>query len=137
VLKALKLKSFKGFGTLISIICSFIIGALVIYVMGYSPVEAYRELFKGAFGGPFSFGTTLERFCPILLTGFGYAICIKARYFNLGMEGCLYMGAITAGGIGLITGLPMAIHIPLGLLSGALAGAIWVGSRDYCGFATM
>jgi simple sugar transport system permease protein len=123
----LKLKSFRSFGTLISVLSAFVIGALVILVMGYSPMEAYRELYKGAFMGPFSFGTTLERFSPILLAGFGYAICIKAKYFNLGMEGCLYMGAITAGGIGLIAGLPTAIHIPLGLICGALAGAVWGG----------
>jgi simple sugar transport system permease protein len=102
-----------------------------VFVLGYSPVEAFRELFRGAFVGPFSFGSTLEQYSPILLTGLGFAICIKARYFNLGMEGCLYMGAITAGGIGLITGLPMAIHIPLGLICGAMAGAIWGGIPGY------
>ena len=125
----LKLKSifFRIIKALIPTACAFVIGGLVVFILGYSPMEAFRELFNGAFVGPFSFGTTLERYSPILLTGLGFAICIKARYFNLGMEGCLYMGAITAGGIGLITGLPMIVHIPLGLLGGTLAGAIWGG----------
>ena len=127
MLKALKITSFRGFGTLVSVACAFIVGALIILVMGYDPAEAYRELFKGAFLGRFSFGTTLEKFSPILLTGFGYAVCIKVRYFNLGLEGCLYMGGIISCGIGLITGLPMIVHIPLGLICGALAGSIWAG----------
>jgi len=126
-MRAIKFKSLRKFATLISTVSAFLVGALVILVMGYNPIEAYLELFKGAFIGAFSFGTTLERYSPILLTGFGYAICIKAKYFNLGMEGCLYMGAIAAGGIGLITGLPMYVHIPLGIICGAIAGTIWGG----------
>ena len=125
MLKVLKANPIRTFGPLISTACAFIIGALVIYVMGYDPIEAYRELFRGAFVGSFSIGTTLERFSPILLTGLAYAICIQVRYFNLGIEGCLYMGAISAGGIGLITGLPMIVHIPMGLVCGALVGIIW------------
>lgn len=121
------LKSFRGLNPFISTVCAFAIGALVIFLLGYSPTVAFRELFRGAFVGPFSFGTTLELYGGILLTGFAFAICIQARYFNVGIEGCLYMGAIISGGVGLITGLPMAIHIPLGLICGALAGAVWAG----------
>ena len=118
-------KYIKNFGVFISVIAAFVVGAVIILIMGYSPVEAYTEMFKGAFVGKFSIGTTLEKFCPILLTGIGYAMCVQAKYFNLGMEGCLYMGAIIAGGIGLIPGLPAIVHIPLGLLGGTVVGAIW------------
>ncbi len=115
----------ESLGTILSVVLAFAVGGLMILLMGYDPVEAYIELFKGAFVGKFSIGTTLEKFSPILLTGIGYAVCVQTKYFNLGMEGCLYMGAVAAAGIGLIPGLPAVVHIPLGLLGGILAGTVW------------
>jgi len=46
--------------------------------------------------------------------------------FNIGVEGQLFVGAITSVFVGYsITGLPAIIHIPLALLAGALGGAAW------------
>ena len=40
-------------------------------IVGYHPLEAYIQLFKGAFVGKVNLGTTLQKFVPILLTGVG------------------------------------------------------------------
>ena len=46
--------------------------------------------------------------------------------FNMGTEGQLYMGAISATLVGIYCkGLPAIAHIPLCLLAGMVAGAIW------------
>lgn len=116
----------RAFGTATSVLIPLLLGAMIIFFLGYNPLEAYLELFKGAFIGRLSFGTTLEKFVPILLTGLAYCLTIKVGYFNLGVEGSLYMGALFAAAPGfMLTGLPPAIHIPICLITGIVAGALW------------
>lgn len=111
---------------LLSVAFSFLIGAIIIAFMGYSPLEVYAELFKGAFQGKFNFGGTLERFVPLLLTGLAFAVSSEVAVFNVGVEGELYLGAIFAAWAGFaIKGLPAFIHIPLCIIVGMVIGALW------------
>ncbi len=113
-------------GFLLAMLFPFAIGAIVMLALGYEPLDAYRELLKGAFVGNFNLGTTLEKFCPIFLTALAYCVTSKVRYFNMGVEGCFYLGALCSAGAGfLIRGLPWYIHIPVCFLCGVLAGALW------------
>ena len=72
-------------------------------VLGHSPLEAYAELFRGAFVGKFNLGGTLERFVPLLLTALAFAVSSKVAVFNVGVEGELYLGAIAAAWAGVWT----------------------------------
>lgn len=122
----MKLKSKLEPSFLLALLFPFVIGAALMLVLGYDPVEAYKELFKGAFVGNFNLGTTLEKFCPIFLTALAYCVTSKVKYFNMGVEGCFYLGALFSAGAGfLITGLPWYIHVPICFLCGTLAGALW------------
>ena len=47
-------------------------------------------------------------------------------YFNIGVEGQLFIGAAAATYVGYaVTGLPAYLHMPLAFLAGALGGAAW------------
>lgn len=117
---------------LIAVTAAFIIGTIVIAIMGYSPQVAYTEMIKGAFKGKYNFGGTLERFVPLMLSGLAFIIAAKVSFFNIGVEGQLYFGAITAAYVGyIISGIPSIIHIPLVLLSAAAAGGIWAFIPGY------
>lgn len=110
----------------LAIFIALVIGTLLMYFMGYNISEAYTALFNGAFKGRFNFGGTLERFVPLLLTGLAFAIAAKASIFNIGVEGQLYFGAITAAYFGFaIKGLPAVLHIPLVLILAGAAGGLW------------
>ncbi len=114
------------FNTVATIAVSLLFGAAVVAFMGHSPLEAYRELLKGAFWGRFNFGGTLERFVPLLLTALAFAVSSKVAVFNVGVEGELYLGAIAAAWVGVAAaGLPMVFHIPLCLVVAMIAGSLW------------
>ncbi len=94
--------------------------------MGYNPMQAYYELFKGAFVGKLSLGGTLERFVPLLLTSLAFAVSSKVAVFNVGVEGELYLGAIAAAWAGVaFKGLPMLLHISLCFAVAIASGALW------------
>ncbi len=50
----------------------------------------------------------------------------RAGLFNIGVEGQIFIGAVTGVWAGYaLTGLPAFIHIPVAMIFGALGGAIW------------
>jgi general nucleoside transport system permease protein len=62
----------------------------------------------------------------LLLTGLSVSVAFKAGMFNIGAQGQMIMGAISAAVIGAqVSVLPSALHVPLALLAAAGAGALW------------
>ena len=111
---------------LLSILIARLIGALVIMIDEGSPLEAYRALFRGAFGTQAAIQRTMEKATPLIFSGLAVAFAFKGGLFNIGAQGQLLFGAVTAGIVGyIVMGLPAIIHVPLSVLAGALAGALY------------
>lgn len=109
-----------------SVILAGLIGAIILWLSGADPLLAYTALFKGAFGSPEAIGRTLEKATPLILGGLAVAFAFKAGLFNIGGQGQLLLGAITAAAVGFgVKGLPFVIHMPLALLCGSLMGALY------------
>ncbi len=113
--------------SLVALALAFAIGALVILAIGKSPIEAYAALLSSSLGDGFAIGETLENATPLIFTGLTLALGFQARLFNLGAEGQLLMGALTAAWVGASFSAPAPIHVAAALLAGALAGALWSG----------
>lgn len=90
-------------------------------------VDAYSALAKGAFGSLDAWSETLVAATPLIFTGLSVAIGFRAGLFNIGGQGQLIIGAMGALIIGFSFNLPSILHIPLALIAGTLAGAIWGG----------
>lgn len=106
---------------------------------------AYAALFKGAFGDPakivnaFNLGDpeeirrainpffeSLVQSTPYIFAGLAVALGFRAGLFNIGAEGQIFVGAITAVAAGVfLKGLPAIIHVPVAMLAGALGGGLW------------
>ncbi|MCD8169979.1 ABC transporter permease [Enterocloster sp. OA13] len=111
---------------LLTLVLSMAVGAVFMMIVGYHPLEAYIQLFKGAFVGKVNLGTTLQKFVPILLTGVGFSIAAKVGCFNAGIEGELYLGAIAAAWAGhYLHGIPAPLHLVICFMTAAAAGALW------------
>ena len=109
---------------LLPLILALIIGTIIILCLGESPIVAFKALIEGAFKGKLKLGTTLESFTPLLLTTTAFIIAAKAGGFNVGVEGEVFLGGITAAYIGINwTFLPKPV-----LLIACFAGAIVVAA---------
>jgi len=110
----------------VAVLLALLIGAVLLLVSGANPIEAYSALFRGAFGSPIAIGRTLEKATPLIFSGLAVAFAFKAGMFNIGAQGQLLFGAITAAFLGFaLHGLPPIIHMPLALIGGALAGGAY------------
>ena len=118
--------------SLSAIVLALAVSAVLILLAGVNPITAYLALLDGAFGNLYSLGVTLTKTTPLILTGLSVAFAFRCNLLNIGAEGQLYAGALAAVLVGIyVRGLPSFLHIPLCLLSGFLAGAVWGGIAGY------
>ncbi|WP_153720378.1 ABC transporter permease [Sporosarcina cascadiensis] len=109
----------------ISIVLGLIVGAIVMWVSGYSPVTGYSALWNGIFGDSYAIGETIRQISPYILAGLAVAFAFRTGLFNIGVEGQLIVGWFAAAYVGMAFELPKIIHLPLALLAAAAAGAFW------------
>ncbi|MDO5088732.1 MAG: ABC transporter permease [Leptotrichiaceae bacterium] len=121
-----KIMNSKYMSAFLSLLVCTVLSGIIIALMGENPFAVYAQLFKSAFVGNFNLGTTIEKFVPLLLTGLAFIVSSRVGVFNVGVEGELYLGAITAAFVGYtFKGLPSPIHIILCIFSAMLVGSLW------------
>jgi general nucleoside transport system permease protein len=131
---------------LIAVICAFLVGGIVVLLIGDSPIETYRLLIGSAFSWPDGIGYTLFYATPLIFTGLAVAIAFRCGLLNIGAEGQLYVAAFAAAWVGIkfggvfiknpgtgeivnspIASLPGLILLPLCCIAAVAVGAIWGG----------
>ncbi|MEM9583592.1 MAG: ABC transporter permease [Pseudomonadota bacterium] len=100
------------------------LAAIPLLLAGANPITAYGEMIKGVFGSVFAISEMLTRATPLIFTGLAAALAFRAKLWNIGAEGQLYLGAMAAVAIGSgVLDLPGLALIPLIIILGAAAGA--------------
>ena len=61
---------------LLSILLAFVVGGIIMAVLGADPLMAIKYLFQGAFGSKANIGTTLAKATPLMFT----ALCACFAY---------------------------------------------------------
>ena len=117
--------------SLLSLVFSLAAGLLAIsfifIVFGVNPLYALAKIFSGSFGSIYGIKETITKAIPLILVGSGLAMAFRAKFWNIGAESQLLMGAIFGTWVGLNWGpyLPPAVIVPLMFLAGFIGGAFW------------
>src|ERR1044071_105606 len=126
---------------LIAVIAAFIVGGIVVWIIGDSPIQTYKLLIGSAFSWPDGIGYTLFNATPLIFTGLAVAVAFRCGLLNIGAEGQLYVAAFAAAWVGLKFGapdpgntfvaqwahLPAIVLLPMCCIAAIAAGAIWGG----------
>ena len=112
---------------LLAVLAALLVGALILWVQGVDPWEAYKAMLLGAFGSKNGLADTLVKSVPLMLVGLGIAIAFRGGVINIGAEGQLITGALFVTFLGVTFGekAPGAVGILLLLFAGALMGGLW------------
>jgi len=121
----------------------------VLSITWFTVRDAYIALFEGSFGQPKQiaeairnwrgtgetrplleafrpFSESLVIATPYIFAGLAVALGFRGGLFNIGAEGQLFLGGLASVYVGYsFTNLPWFVHLPLALLAGIAAGAIW------------
>ena len=114
-----------------AVLLALVIGALIMMATSVPPttvLQSFVAMADGALGSLNALSETLTAAIPLVLAGLGIGLAFRAGLFNIGAEGQMVVGGLaTAVASFSITGLPMAIHLPLALLIGLSVGALYAG----------
>lgn len=116
----------------VGILVAFTINGLLLAAIGADPIAAYGKILSSSLGSVSGIAQTLNRATPLLLGSTAVAFAMRAGYINLGVDGQIYAGAITATGVAfLLEGMPAVIVLPLVLLAGIGGGALLASIPAY------
>lgn len=110
----------------ILVFLAFVIVGVFLYLIHIDPFAAFKALIRGGFLTKGAIVQTILNATPLILTAFAFSLPYKANFWNIGGEGQLFLGGIASGWAGFaLEGLPSYIHLPVVLLIGFSAGALW------------
>jgi general nucleoside transport system permease protein len=115
--------------SLVAILIALIVGGVIIQAVGGDPIRSYVHIAEASFGNLGVLSDTLVKATPILLTSLACSVAFRMKLWNIGAEGQFIMGAFGASAIVLAPVLPAEtsrwIFIPVMMLAGMAAGAVW------------
>lgn len=112
--------------TLGAVISALLVTGIFILVMGHNPINVYGSMIEGSIGSRYRFQETVIKAVPLLITATGIAVAFKMKFWNIGAEGQILMGACGATFAALyFKELPSFILLPTMMLLGAICGGIW------------
>ena len=112
---------------LFSLAAGLVTISLIFMISGVNPFFAIYKIFAGSFGSWYGIKETVTKAIPLILIGGGLTIAFRAKFWNIGAESQLLMGAIFGTWVGLNWGphLPAPVIIPMLFIAGFLGGGIW------------
>ncbi len=83
-----------------------IVGALAftgvfIAAIGYNPMRVFSEMFFGAVGTKMRLEETINKAVPLVIASLGILVAFKMKFWNIGGEGQIMMGALGASFVAL------------------------------------
>ena len=108
-------------------VVAILLGMLIFAIAGANPLTAYGTIIKGSLGKKSGLRQVAKVAVPLLGTALALAPCFKMKYWNIGAEGQITMGAMAASYFALYwyDKLPSAVLLIVMAIASALFGAIW------------
>jgi simple sugar transport system permease protein len=108
-----------------ALLLSIIVTGVLMLISKANILAGFVALFEGAFGSWQACVESLVKATPLILTGLATVIAFRARIWNIGQEGQLYLGAITAyWAYSQFITLPPILLIPIIIVFAWVGGAL-------------
>lgn len=111
----------------LAIVLSLIFAGAVIGVMGFNPIEVYQNIISGSIGSEMRIEQTITKAIPLIIASMGILVAFKMKFWNIGGEGQIMMGAFGAALMALYLppGLPSPVMITLMVIASVICGGLW------------
>lgn len=108
-----------------SILIALALSAGILVAVGVPPGALFNEVIVQVFFTQSGLAQTLTMATPMVLFGLSAALALRLRFWNIGIEGQVLLGAICASVVALTLNLG-PLQIPVMLAAAALGGAAWI-----------
>ena len=110
-----------------ALLVALIIGGIIIACLGINPFSAYGIMVSSSLAKGLGRRQVLKSMIPLLGTALALAPCFKMKYWNIGAEGQITMGAIGCTYFALfwVNKVPAPVCMLLMVLGSIVLGGIW------------
>lgn len=136
------------FSPVIAVIAAFIVGGIIVLLIGDNPFRTFALLVGNSFGSLNDIGYTLFIATPLIFTGLAVAVAFRCGLLNIGAEGQLYVAAFATAWVGIKFGgtvvnvfgenvnyswasLPGILLVPLCIITAVVVGGLWGAIPGY------
>lgn len=109
-----------------ALIYALVAGGLFVVMIGYNPIEIYSTIISGAFRSKMAIQATIRIMIPLLMSSLGVTLAFKMKFWNIGAEGQIIIGAVFASYFALFfSSLPHFLLLFIMFIAGFIGGGIW------------
>ncbi len=110
-----------------ALLLSLVLFGLFVLCSGVNPFDMYQLMFRGAFGTPYSWRSTMIHAAPIMLTALCVVMPARVGMIIIGGEGCVVLGGLVATLTAhlLPQASPLFVLIAM-VIVGCTAGGLWI-----------
>lgn len=111
---------------LCSVLLAVVAGGLFMLAIGCNPAEAYWTIISGSLKSEMAVQATIKIMIPLCISSLGVTLAFKMKFWNIGAEGQIIMGAIFASYFALYhSDWPHWLLIIVMFAAGTLGGGLW------------
>jgi len=112
--------------SLIAVVMAIVAGGIFILAIGHNPFKVYQTIVKGAFRSEIAIKATIKIAIPLLIAALGITPAFQMKFWNIGAEGQIIMGAVFSTYFALFFNqLPHGLLIFLMFAAGIVGGGLW------------
>ncbi|MDO4814846.1 MAG: ABC transporter permease [Gemella sp.] len=116
---------------ILPILASFLVGAIIISLVGADPVEV-MDVISMVVTDPANVSEVLLSAVPLICTGLSIAFAFRTGLFNIGAEGQFLMGGLAAGYVGItLQNANFFVALTASILAAIVAGGLWAGIAGF------
>jgi simple sugar transport system permease protein len=109
-----------------AVVLSIVFAGIVLLFFGLDPVKIFSAIVEGAVGTDLRIEQTISKAVPLTIASLGILVAFKMKFWNIGGEGQITMGALAAALVALNFGdLPRPLLLILMAAVSIVAGAVW------------
>ncbi|MCQ2560705.1 MAG: ABC transporter permease [Clostridia bacterium] len=106
---------------------AILLGMIIFVIAGANPIKAYGVMITSSLGKKSGIKQVVKNAIPLLGTGLALAPCFRMRYWNIGAEGQITMGAMAATYFALnwYSKMPSAVLLLVMGIASLVFGGLW------------
>ena len=110
-----------------AVLLSIIFAGMVIAFLGFDPVKVFSQIVNGSVGSQMRLNQTILKAIPLTITSMGILVAFKMKFWNIGGEGQIVMGAMGATYVALhfSPDMPSVFMLLAMALAAMVCGGAW------------
>lgn len=110
----------------VAVLLALLTSSIFIVMIGHSPLMVYKSMIEGSLGSMYRFKETLTQTIPLVITSLGIAVAFKMKFWNIGAEGQIMIGAMCASFFALkLPDLNRPLLLIIMFLAAIIGGGLW------------